>query len=108
MGLERPGINGVGIVPLGFTKHQTALRASRRPGRPRRHRCDRPFQQRAGRARRPWVRRHEFMNAFSAGTPARPASDCSDYDMFEDGIGIVRPMWTSSKRLRKRPGCPRR
>lgn len=25
---ERPGISGVGIVPLGFTKHQTSLHES--------------------------------------------------------------------------------
>ena len=32
------------------------------------------------------------MNAFGADTPAHipPASDYGDYDMFEDGIGIVR------------------
>ncbi|MFR5092464.1 MAG: DUF512 domain-containing protein [Adlercreutzia equolifaciens] len=32
------------------------------------------------------------MNAFGAATPAHipPASDYGDYDMFEDGIGIVR------------------
>ena len=33
-----------------------------------------------------------YVNAFGADTPARipPASDYGDYDMFEDGIGIVR------------------
>ena len=54
-----------------------------------------PFQQRA-RAERggPWVFAADefYVNAFGADTPARipPASDYGDYDMFEDGIGIVR------------------
>lgn len=54
-----------------------------------------PFQQRA-RAERgtPWVFAADefYVNAFGAATPAHipPASDYGDYDMFEDGIGIVR------------------
>ena len=94
---ERPGINGVGIVPLGFTKHQTALHESFTTPKAARGVIDviAPFQQRA-RAERggPWVFAADefYVNAFGADTPARipPASDYGDYDMFEDGIGIVR------------------
>ena len=94
---ERPGINGVGIVPLGFTKHQTALHESFTTPEAARGVIDviAPFQQRA-RAERggPWVFAADefYVNAFGADTPARipPASDYGDYDMFEDGIGIVR------------------
>lgn len=94
---ERPGINGVGIVPLGFTKHQTALHESFTTPEAARGVIDviAPFQQRA-RAERgtPWVFAADefYVNAFGAATPAHipPASDYGDYDMFEDGIGIVR------------------
>ncbi|WP_306506392.1 DUF512 domain-containing protein [Adlercreutzia equolifaciens] len=94
---ERPGINGVGIVPLGFTKHQTALHESFTTPEAARGVIDviAPFQQRA-RAERggPWVFAADefYVNAFGADTPAHipPASDYGDYDMFEDGIGIVR------------------
>ena len=46
---ERPGINGVGIVPLGFTKHQTALHESFTTPEAARGVIDviAPFQQRA-------------------------------------------------------------
>ena len=94
---ERPGINGVGIVPLGFTKHQTALHESFTTPKAARGVIDviAPFQERA-RAERgtPWVFAADefYVNAFGAATPAHipPASDYGDYDMFEDGIGIVR------------------
>ena len=94
---ERPGISGVGIVPLGFTKHQTSLHESFTTPKAARGVIDviAPFQQRA-RAERgtPWVFAADefYVNAFGAATPAHipPASDYGDYDMFEDGIGIVR------------------
>lgn len=94
---KRPGINGVGIVPLGFTKHQTALHESFTTPEAARGVIEviRPFQERA-RAERgaPWVFAADefYVNAFGADTPAHipPASDYGDYDMFEDGIGIVR------------------
>lgn len=94
---ERPGINGVGIVPLGFTKHQTALHESFTTPKAARGVIDviAPFQERARTERgTPWVFAADefYVNAFGADTPARipPASDYGDYDMFEDGIGIVR------------------
>lgn len=94
---ERPGISGVGIVPLGFTKHQTSLHESFTTPKAALGVIDviAPFQERA-RAERgtPWVFAADefYVNAFGAATPAHipPASDYGDYDMFEDGIGIVR------------------
>ncbi len=93
----RPNISGVGIVPLGFTKHQTALHESFTTPEAARGVIEviAPFQQRA-RAERggPWVFAADefYVNAYGAETPAHipPASDYGDYDMFEDGIGIVR------------------
>ena len=103
---ERPGINGVGIVPLGFTKHQTALHESFTTPEAARGVIDviAPFQQRA-RAERgtPWVFAADefYVNAFGAATPAHipPASASS------------APTWTSSKRSAKTawlPAPPRR
>ena len=94
---ERPGVNGVGIVPLGFTKHQTALHESFTTPAAARGVIDiiAPFQERARVERgTPWVFAADefYVNAFGAATPSHilPASDYGDYDMFEDGIGIVR------------------
>ena len=94
---ERPNIQNVGIVPLGFTKHQTALHESFTTPEAALGviRTIEPFQTRA-RAERggPWVFAADefYVNAFGAETPAHipPASDYGDYEMFEDGIGIVR------------------
>ena len=93
----RPNISGVGIVPLGFTKHQTALHESFTTPEAARGVIEviAPFQERA-RAERggPWVFAADefYVNAYGADTPAHipPASDYGDYEMFEDGIGIVR------------------
>lgn len=94
---ERPNINGVGIVPLGFTKHQTALHESFTTPKAARGVIEviDPFQKRARTERGgPWVFAADefYVNAYGADTPAHipPASDYGDYDMFEDGIGIVR------------------
>ena len=94
---QRPGINGIGIVPLGFTKHQTELHESFTTPEAARGVIEviRPFQERA-RAERgtPWVFAADefYVNAFGVDTPEHipPASDYGDYEMFEDGIGIVR------------------
>ncbi|MDE8702970.1 DUF512 domain-containing protein [Adlercreutzia equolifaciens] len=94
---ERPGLSGVGIVPLGFTKHQTELHESFTTPEAARGVIEviRPFQERA-RAERgtPWVFAADefYVNAFGVDTPEHipPASDYGDYEMFEDGIGIVR------------------
>ncbi len=93
----RPGIEGVGIVPLGFTKHQTALHESFTTPEAALAviRAIEPFQARARVERGgPWVYAADefYVNAFGAETPAHipSASDYGDYEMFEDGIGIVR------------------
>ncbi|WP_304597383.1 DUF512 domain-containing protein [Adlercreutzia caecimuris] len=93
----RPNIQNVGIVPLGFTKHQTALHESFTGPEAARGviRTIEPFQARARTERGgPWVFAADefYVNAFGAETPAHipPASDYGDYEMFEDGIGIVR------------------
>ena len=93
----RPNIQNVGIVPLGFTKHQTALHESFTSPEAARGVIEviAPFQERARIERGgPWVFAADefYVNAFGAETPAHipPASDYGDYEMFEDGIGIVR------------------
>lgn len=94
---ERPGIKNVGIVPLGFTKHQTALHSSFTTPEAALAVLETvaPFQERARRERGgPWVFGADefYANAYGAETPQRipPASDYGDYEMFEDGIGIIR------------------
>ncbi len=94
---ERPNILTVGIVPLGYTKFQERFDHSfERPQDALEViRVIEPFQKRA-RAERgtPWVfAADEFYGtAFGADTAANipPASDYGDFDMFEDGIGIIR------------------
>ncbi len=94
---QRPNILSVGIVPLGFTKHQTRFEKSFTAPQDARAVIEAigPFQQQA-RAERgnPWVYAADefYGNAFGAATPEQvpPASDYGDYDMFEDGIGIIR------------------
>lgn len=111
---ERPGINGVGIVPLGFTKHQTALHESFTTPKAARGVIDviAPFQQRA-RAERggPWVFAADefYVNAFGADTPAvsrRPptmaTTTCS-----RTASASSAPMWTSSTRPAKAAWLPR-
>ena len=94
---QRPNILSVGIVPLGFTKHQTRFEKSFTAPQDARAVIEAigPFQQQA-RAERgnPWVYAADefYGNAFGAATPEQvpPASDYGDYEMFEDGIGIIR------------------
>ncbi|WP_282208945.1 DUF512 domain-containing protein [Parvibacter caecicola] len=94
---QRPNILSMGIVPLGFTKHQTRFQESFTAPEDARAVIEAigPFQQRA-RAERgnPWVYAADefYGNAFGADTPRHipPASDYGDYEMFEDGIGIIR------------------
>ena len=94
---ERPGILNVGIVPLGFTKFQDRFNESFNDRDRARSVIDAiaPFQERA-RAQRghPWAfaadefYRNAHPDDLLKALP--PASDYGDYDMFEDGIGIVR------------------
>lgn len=94
---ERPGILGIGIVPLGFTRYQTAFDRSFDDPADARAVLDlvRPFQERALAERgEPWVHAADefYCNAFGAAVIEHvpPASWYGDFSMFEDGIGIVR------------------
>ena len=94
---ERPGILGIGIVPLGFTRYQTAFDRSFDDPSDARAVLDlvRPFQERALAERgEPWVHAADefYCNAFGAAVIEHvpPASWYGDFSMFEDGIGIVR------------------
>lgn len=93
----RPGILSVGIVPVGYTRHQTACVESF--DTPQRARtvlaCIAPFQERAMRERRDaWVHASDefYRNAYPSDLLDHlPASSFyGDFELFEDGIGIVR------------------
>ena len=94
---ERPGILGIGIVPLGYTRHQSAFAHSFNDA------CDAqavldliaPFQTRALAERKtPWVFAADefYRNAHRDDLlDCLPAADFyGDFAMFEDGIGIIR------------------
>lgn len=93
----RPGILNVGIVPLGFTKHQAAFARSFNDPADARAVLDAvaPFQERALAERgTPWAFAADefYRNAFGAHLVDHlpPASHYGDFSLFEDGIGIVR------------------
>ena len=93
----RPGILDIGIVPLGYTRHQTVFDRSFNSPKAARAVLDaiEPFQRRA-RAERgtPWVFAADefYRNAFGDRVLENlpPAADYGDFSMFEDGIGILR------------------
>lgn len=92
-----PGIENVGIVPLGFTKHQTRFEKSFNDPDDARAVVDavEPFQRYALEERgHPWVHLADefYCNAYPGDVLAHipPASHYGDFSMFEDGIGIVR------------------
>ena len=94
---EHPNIETVGIVPLGFTRHQSTFTESFND--PERARevisCIEPFQKRAIEHRGvAWVHASDefYRNAygFDLLNKLPPASFYGDYELFEDGIGIVR------------------
>ena len=94
---ERPGILGVGIVPLGYTCHQRVFDHSFNDAESSRALLDivEPFQERALEERgEPWVFAADefYRNAYRGDVvdnlPA--ASHYGDFSMFEDGIGIIR------------------
>ena len=114
---ERPGILNVGIVPLGYTRHQTAFdRSFNEPGSARAVLdAIAPFQERA-RAERgtPWVFAADefYRNAHRDDVLGNlpPASDYGDYSMFEDGIGILRSCaddWRAAVRAGLADRCAR-
>lgn len=92
-----PGILTVGIVPLGFTRHQSAFTHSFNDPARAREVLDtiEPFQRRARSERGfPWVFAADefYRNAFGDEVLGNlpPAQDYGDFSMFEDGIGILR------------------
>lgn len=94
---ERPGILTVGIVPLGYTRHQSAFTRSFNDPESAREvlRIIEPFRQQAqARLGVPWVHAADefYRNAYGTAVLDHlpPARDYGDFSMFEDGIGIVR------------------
>lgn len=95
--LERPGIVNVGVVPLGFTKHQSDFDRSFNDARDARAVLADigAFQRRAQRERGfAWVYAADefYRNAYRADTALLipPAEHYGDFSLFEDGIGIIR------------------
>lgn len=93
----RPGIANIGIVPLGFTKHQTSFEKSfNEPDDARAVIADvEPFQAHAIEERGyPWVYLADefYCNAFPDAVIEHipPTQHYGDFSMFEDGIGIIR------------------
>lgn len=123
----RPGILNVGIVPLGFTKHQAAFARSFNDPADARAVLDAvaPFQDRALAERgTPWAFAADefYRNAFGADLLENlpPAERYGDFGMFEDGVGIIRSFvddWEqaaaaglperAADALRGGPGCGR-
>lgn len=94
---EHPGVLNVGIVPLGFTKFQDRFTESfNDPARAGAVvRAIEPFQARARVERGyPWVYAADefYRNAHPDDLLDHlpPAEDYGEFEMFEDGIGIVR------------------
>lgn len=94
---ERPGILNVGIVPLGYTKHQAKLDKSFNDPVLAQRVIETilPFQKEALEQREtPWVfaadefYTNAFPNTLLENLP--PSNWYGSFDMFEDGIGIVR------------------
>lgn len=114
---ERPGILNIGIVPLGYTRHQSVFDRSFNDPAAARAVLDAiaPFQERA-RAERgtPWVFAADefYRNAYGAAVLENlpPASDYGDFSMFEDGIGILRSCaddWRAAERTGAVARCAR-
>ncbi|MDR0514394.1 MAG: DUF512 domain-containing protein [Coriobacteriaceae bacterium] len=94
---RRPGVAEVGVVPLGFTKHQNVFSESFNDPADARKVLEAlaPFQQRAQEERGcPWVFAADelYLNAYPHDALANipPAEHYGEFTMFEDGIGIVR------------------
>lgn len=93
----RENIRSIGIVPIGFTKHQTRFSKSFNDADDARAviECIEPFRARALAEREtPWVFAADefYRNAYPRDLfdHLPPAQHYGDYDMFEDGIGIIR------------------
>ena len=94
---ERPGILGIGIVPIGYTRHQSVFDRSFNDQAASREvlQLIEPFQARALAERgTPWVFAADefYRNAYRADLLDHLplASFYGDFAMFEDGIGIIR------------------
>ena len=94
---ERPGILGIGIVPLGYTRYQSVFDHSYGdPGDARALlETIAPFQRRALEEREtPWVYAADefYRNAWRDDLIGHipPTGFYGDFEMFEDGIGIIR------------------
>lgn len=90
-------IRNVGIVPLGFTKHQTRFEKSFNEADDARAVVEtvEPFQAYAIEERgHPWVHLADefYCNAYPGDVLRHipPAQNYGDFSMFEDGIGILR------------------
>lgn len=93
----KPGIVSVGIVPLGYTKHQKRFSKSFNDPEAARAviECIKPFQHRAMLERGDaWVHASDefYRNAYGDTLLEElpPAAFYGDFSLFEDGIGIVR------------------
>jgi len=94
---ERPGILGIGVVPIGYTRYQSEFDCSFNDQAASREvlQLIEPFQARALAERgTPWVFAADefYRNAYRADLLDHlpPASFYGDFAMFEDGIGIIR------------------
>ena len=94
---ERPGILNVGIVPLGYTRHQTRFDHSFNDPAAARAVLDlvEPFQRKALEERgTPWVFTADefYRNAWGTAVIEHlPEMDhYGDFSLFEDGIGLIR------------------
>jgi putative radical SAM enzyme (TIGR03279 family) len=102
---RRPGILNVGIVPLGYTKHQSRFLESFNKPESSLELISTiiPFQQRAlEEIGTPWVFAADefFLNAYQEDVLELlpPTRWYGDFNMFEDGIGIVRSFLDDWKR----------
>lgn len=93
----REGVESIGIVPLGYTKYQRAFDKSFNDEQSARRvvECVRPFQERAMLERGiAWVYPSDefYSNAYPKNLLANlpPTEYYGDFDLFEDGIGIIR------------------
>lgn len=94
---ERPGVLSVGIVPVGFTKHQTRFSESFTEPKAAQKVIEliAPFQERALKERNDaWVHASDefYRNAYPTNLLDHlpPAQYYGDFNLFDDGIGIVR------------------
>ena len=103
----RKGILSVGVVPLGYTRHQATFEHSFNDPAAARGLLEllEPFQRRAERERGgAWVFAADefYRNAWPRELVSKlpPASFYGDFSMFEDGIGIIRSVIDDWQRAR--------